>query len=115
MQWFADQLYWLRRYCARHGLTVAMSLLLVYFLFHGLHGDRGYFARQDTQRLLQERTAMLDELQLERQQLKARVDAMAPGNSQADMVEEELYKLGYIKPGDVIIYRQQIDEAPAPQ
>lgn len=107
--WLIDQYFWLQRYCLRHAITAGATLVLVYFVFHGLHGDRGYFARQDTMRILQEREELLTSLNQDRIKLESKVAAMEPGQSQADMVQEELYNLGYIKPGDVIIYRHELD------
>lgn len=109
-QWLVDQWFWCRRFCMRHGLTAAAGLVLVYFVFHGLNGERGYFAKQDTQRMLHERQELLDALIVEREALETKVSALTPGRTQADMVEEQLYQLGYIKPGDVIIFKRDFLE-----
>ena len=110
VHWFNSQLFWLKRYCMRHGVNAFLALFLVYFVLHGLNGERGYLARQDTMRELHERQELLASLVLQREELAGKVEAMRPGRSQADMIEQELYKLGYINPGDVIIYRGEFEK-----
>jgi len=105
MDWLRDHSYRLRRAAIKRAPLVAVCLTTAYFGYHALHGDRGLYAWVDTSRLLQQRHAELAELRAERVALERRVDALNPEHSQADLLAEELLKLGFVWPNDVIVYR----------
>lgn len=109
MDWLTDQTYRLRRASLKRAPLIVACLTTAYFGYHAMHGDRGLYAWMDTSRLIEERRAELAELRDRRAALERRVDALKPEHSQADLLSEELLKLGFVWPSDVIIYRSDFD------
>jgi cell division protein FtsB len=90
---------WLRR----HWALLAASAVLAYFLWHGLHGERGFGAWLQVNRELEWARSELARLEAERKRLEAPVDALQPDRADPDLVEEELRKLGYIGEREAVI------------
>lgn len=90
---------WLRR----HWAVLAASGLLVYFLWHGIHGERGFGAWLEVNRELERARAELARLEAERKKLEVPVDRLQPDRMDPDLVEEELRKLGYIGEREAVI------------
>ena len=91
------------RIIVHHWLTAVLVLLLAYFGFHAVHGDRGLYAWLDYNRALEIKRQELSELEARRAQLENRVDAMQPNRVDPDLLEEELLKRGYVKDDEVVI------------
>ncbi len=98
------------RQLRRHWPLLAASSLLVYFLWHGLHGERGLGAWLEVQRELERAKAELATLEAERRRLEAPVLALQPDRSDPDLLEEELRELGYLGEREVILWRPQDGE-----
>jgi cell division protein FtsB len=95
--------HWLRG----HWLVLATALILVYFGYHAVHGQRGLLAWLETSREHDLAARQLRRLEEERAALQARVDRLRPDRLDPDVLEEELRKLGYIEPGEVIVLRHR--------
>jgi cell division protein FtsB len=91
--------------CERWHLAGA-ALLLVYFAYHGVHGERGFIAWVEKGRELRAAEAQLAELNLQIDALAAKVAALQPDRSDPDLLEEQLRQLGYIAEGEVILLPQ---------
>ncbi len=97
-----------------HWPLLAAAGLLVYFLWHGLHGERGLWAWVEVQRELGRAKAELATLEAERRRLEAPVRALQPDRSDPDLLEEALRELGYLGEREMILWQQQVGERRAP-
>ncbi len=92
-------------------LAVVVTAILAYFGYHALHGRYGFLAWLDTSRDLEAARQDLAAVHAERTLLERDVQAFQRDSIDRDLLEEELRKLGYVKPNEVIILRR--DEVPA--
>ena len=84
-------------------LVVLVTAMLAYFGYHALHGQRGLLAWMDTSRDLEAARYELARLQGERAELDKEVQAFQRDQIDRDLLEEELRRLGYVRPNEVII------------
>jgi cell division protein FtsB len=91
-------------------LSVVVTLVLVYFGYHAVHGRYGLLAWIDTSRDLAAAREQLAALVDERKQLESDVTAFQPDSLDRDRLEEQLRLLGYVRPNEVVVLRR--DEAP---
>lgn len=96
-----------RRWLRRHWHLMGAFLLLVYFAYHGIHGNRGLLAWVDKSRELEARKVELAGLNSEIDDLQAKVVAMQPDRVDPDLLEEKLRELGYIAKGESIVIPAQ--------
>jgi len=92
-------------------LALVVTLVLAYFGFHALHGRYGFLAWIDTSRELVVARQELAGLVAEREELQRDVQAFQQDSLDRDLLEEELRRLGYVRPNEVIILRG--DQEPA--
>lgn len=84
--------------------TVFLGVLIFYFSFHALTGERGLLSHQRRQETLQLRQHQLAELQKERRELEARARLLNTHSLSADLLEERARTLlGFVGPGDYVI------------
>jgi cell division protein FtsB len=89
------------------GLTSVGLLLLLYFSYHALAGNRGWFALQDQNQRHEALTLELETLRADRGLLERRVDLMDAERIDPDLLEESARStLGFAHPDDLIIYRR---------
>jgi cell division protein FtsB len=80
-------------------------LLVCYFSYHLIEGDRGLFAYLKLQQETSQEQAQLRLIELEREKLEKRVDLLNPENLDLDMLEERAREvLGLAHPDEVVIY-----------
>ncbi len=101
-----------RRLLRAYGLLLPLLLLLVYFVYHGIHGPRGLFAWLDLRREVALVRSQLAELEAERRRLQRRVDALRPGQTDADLAESELRRLGYVGRDEFILLDESDEKGP---
>ena len=82
-----------------------VTTVLAYFGYHALHGERGLLAWMDKSRDLEAARQELNRLTSERERLERDVQAFQRDSIDRDLLEEELRKLGYVKPNEVIVLR----------
>ncbi|MGE3290269.1 MAG: septum formation initiator family protein [Geminicoccaceae bacterium] len=92
-------------------LSIAVTLVLVYFGYHAVHGRYGLLAWMDTSRDLAAAEEQLAALVDQRERLETDVAAFQPDSLDRDRLEEQLRLLGYVRPNEVVVLRR--DEAPA--
>ncbi|MFL5337020.1 MAG: FtsB family cell division protein [Geminicoccaceae bacterium] len=92
-------------------LALVVTLVLAYFGFHALHGRYGFLAWIDTSRELVLARLELAGLVAEREELLRDVQAFQQDSLDRDLLEEELRRLGYVRPNEVIILRGDQDSA----
>lgn len=92
-------------------LAIVVTAVLAYFGYHALHGRYGFLAWLDTSRDLEAARQELAGIEGERRQLQRDVQAFQRDSIDRDLLEEELRKLGYVRPNEAIILRR----AAAPQ
>lgn len=100
----AEFLHRVRRIVRGHWVVLPLALLLVYFAWHALHGRRGLIARMDLERRLAAAQSELAELEARRRDLEERVRALEPGGVDADLLEGELRRLGYVHPDELVVF-----------
>jgi cell division protein FtsB len=90
------------------------SCALLYFGYHAVHGQRGFFAWMDRNRETGEVRQQLAELQATRGELQRRIDGLKEGAGEVDrdLLEGELRKLGYVRPGEVLVLTPEGAAAP---
>jgi cell division protein FtsB len=92
-------------------LALVVTLVLAYFGFHALHGRYGFLAWIDTSRELVVARQELAGLVAEREELQRDVQAFQQDSLDRDLLEEELRRLGYVRPNEVIILRGDRERA----
>jgi cell division protein FtsB len=104
---FADHLaeaaHRFRRLVRGHWLVLPLALLLAWFVYHAIHGRRGLVAWMDLRREVAAARAELEGLEAKRTALEARVRALEPSGVDADLLEGELRRLGYVEPDELVI------------
>jgi cell division protein FtsB len=68
--------------------TISSFGLFMYFGFHLMHGDMGYFALRGVEQKLAETQQKYDGLLAEREALENRVRLLRPGSLDLDMLDE---------------------------
>ncbi len=93
----------LRGWWRRNWLTFPLCIVLSYFGYHAIHGNRGLQAwvavRQDIVTL----EAELEAKRAERLRLEKLIEGLRPDHVDQDLLQEELRALGYIKKNEVIV------------
>ncbi|MER2519419.1 MAG: septum formation initiator family protein [Bdellovibrionales bacterium] len=85
-------------------VSCAGALLVSYFLYHTMQGDRGWLAMARLQKEVAVAQDTLSHLQKDRQALEHRVKLMRPGSLDPDLLEEKSREmLDYSKSGDIVI------------
>ncbi len=89
----------------RHTIFSVLGALIVgYFLYHTIQGDRGWFAMLRLQNEVKTADETLAQLKEEHKQLSHREQLMKPGGVDPDLLDEEARKtLNYSKPNEIII------------
>ncbi len=95
--------YRLRRLLQAHWLVLPLIALLLYFVYHGIHGRRGLQAWIAKEQELAQVRAELERLEREQARWQRRVRALEPGKVDGDLLESELRRLGYLRPGEVVV------------
>lgn len=86
--------------------TFISFFLFVYFAYHLVHGDRGYFAWKGLQQKLVEAQQKHDEKLAEREALENRVKLLRPSSLDLDMLDERArVVLGFVKPDEKVIIK----------
>jgi cell division protein FtsB len=84
--------------------TAALVLLIFYFGFHALTGDRGLLSSSQRDADLVAKTMELKKIRAERMDLEARARLLRNGSLSADLLEERARSLlGYADPKDYVI------------
>lgn len=95
-------LYQMRRLLA----TVCIALLAVLIGYKVVFGANGMKVWQAKRAEVQRLESEIDQKQMEQQQLQHEVDALQRGNP--SVIEKEAREqLGYVKPGEVVLYQQK--------
>ena len=80
------------------------SLLMAYFAYHAVEGDRGLRAWQRLDIEIAEASAVLDQVVTEREALESKVARLNPNSLDTDMLEERArLVLGYVPENAVVI------------
>jgi cell division protein FtsB len=93
----------------RHLISQMLATLLsfglfIYFGFHLMHGDMGYFALRGIDQKLAETQEKHDHLLAERLAIENRVKLLRPGSLDLDMLDERArVVLGFIGPAERVI------------
>ncbi len=84
--------------------TIALLGLIVYFVSHGLTGERGLLLSSQRQAILNARSQELAELRKRRVDLEARARLLRDNSLSADLLEERARSLlGFADPKDYVI------------
>lgn len=92
------------RSISRSLVTTLCFGIFLYFSYHLVHGDRGYFARKGVEQKLVAAEAKLAQKIADRQQLENRVRLMRPESLDLDLLDERArVVLGYMKPEERVL------------
>ena len=84
--------------------TAVLAVLIFYFGFNALTGERGFLTARQRQATLAEDLARLDGLRAERQALEQRARLLRNDSLSADLLEERAHVvLGFADPRDYVI------------
>ena len=84
--------------------TVALLGLIVYFVVHGLTGERGLLLSSQRDAILNARSKELTQLRQRRVDLEARARLLRDNSLSADLLEERARSLlGFADPKDYVI------------
>jgi cell division protein FtsB len=88
-----------------HFLSSFLSFgIFIYFVFHLLHGDRGYFAWKGVEDKLQSSQAAYEKTVAAREALENQVRMLRPDSIDLDMLDQRAREvLGFMKPSEVVI------------
>ena len=84
--------------------SLLLAVLIAYFGFHALTGDRGLLTSEQRNKTLAQRTAQLQQVRAERLDLEARARLLRDSSLSADLLEERARSLlGFADPSDYVI------------
>lgn len=82
----------------------AMSLTVAYFAYHAFAGEQGLGKWTDMQSKLEEKKAILAELEAENAALQKDIARLTPGQVDPDLVEFLARRdLGFVYPGELVL------------
>ncbi len=86
-------------------VNAVLLLLIAYFIFHSLSGDRGVFAYFKLKKTLKEQSAVAESLTQERTQLEKTVKNLHPNSLNTDFLDELARRdLGLVGEDEKVIY-----------
>ena len=84
--------------------TTILALLIFYFGYQALTGDRGLLTQPERNATLQEKSVELAKLETERKDLELRARLLRDSSLSADLLEERSRRqLGLVDPRDYVI------------
>jgi cell division protein FtsB len=84
--------------------TAVLAVLIFYFGFHALTGDRGLLLAHQRSEVLAAKQAQLVQLEAERAELEIRAKLLRDHDLSADLLEERAHVLlGFVDPRDYVI------------
>ena len=84
--------------------SLLLAVLIAYFGFHALTGERGLLTSEQRDETLTARTAELKQIRAERMDLEARARLLRDSSLSADLLEERARSLlGFADPDDYVI------------
>ncbi len=84
--------------------TFFSFFLFVYFFFHLMHGDRGYFAWRGVEEKLKTSELKYEKTLAERQAIEVKVKMLRPDSLDLDLLDERARGvLGFMKPSEVVL------------
>jgi cell division protein FtsB len=84
--------------------SAVLAVLIAYFSFHALTGERGLLTSEQRDETLVQRTAELQQVRAERMDLEARARLLRDSSLSADLLEERARSLlGFADPDDYVI------------
>lgn len=100
---------WLRaiaRFTRGKVVPFTCLLVLVYFGYHALEGERGLLAWLEVSQRVEDASASLALVTKEREALERRVSSLRPESLDPDMLDERArFMLNLARPNEVVIYR----------
>lgn len=83
--------------------NILLSLLLIYFVFHSIYGNRGVIAYFTLNQRLEKAYSELESLRAERIELEHRVKLLRPESLDRDMLDQEARRvLGVASPKEQV-------------
>jgi cell division protein FtsB len=93
-------------------LTCAAGAVAAYFVWHGVHGQRGLKTGEEYEQKLAQLRLERDLLKLQRLQWEARIALIKGENVDADILDEETRKrLGRVHKNDIVILLSENGDA----
>ena len=84
--------------------AVGLSLLVLYFAYHAFAGEKGLGRWSDAQMELEDRKAILAELERDLTRLETDIRRLTPGSVDPDFVEAMAReKLAFVYPNEIVL------------
>ncbi|MGH7022965.1 MAG: FtsB family cell division protein [Caulobacteraceae bacterium] len=84
--------------------TAVLAVLIFYFAFHALTGERGLLLARERRETLLAKQAELAQLQAQRRELEITARLLRDNSLSADLLEERAHvMLGFVDPRDYVI------------
>jgi len=84
--------------------AVGLSLLVLYFAYHAFAGEKGLGRWSDAQMELEDRKAVLAELERDLTRLETDIRRLTPGSVDPDFVEAMAReKLAFVYPNEIVL------------
>ncbi len=94
------------RYVKRSLFPAFCTIVIAYFAYHAINGNRGLIAWQQLQLEVVELQSDLDAMRLERARLEQRIALLQPDNLDPDMLDQRAREiLNLAHPDEIIILR----------
>lgn len=83
--------------------------LIVYFIYHFIHGDRGLLSWIKLQEKIQESEITLQSFQTQKVQLEHQVNLLKPDSLDLDMLDQRVREiLSFVRPDEVVIKQSDL-------
>lgn len=93
-----------RYYLKKYFLPISSSILFIYFFYHILSGDHGWFSWRSLETELEESRKVLLVLEEEEQKLQNKVKLMRPEHLDRDLLDEKAREmLNVVEDKDMVI------------
>ena len=90
------------------GLTLTLVVLLIYFLFHAINGERGVLSFFRLSNKFEKLHAELEAVRADRIQLEHKVNLLRSNSLDLDLLEEQSKKLlGFARKNEIVYFTKK--------
>ena len=106
----------IRRWLAQSVVPAACFMLVAYFTYHMIQGDRGLIAMNRLELAIDNAQQALTKSEAERARLEAKVAALRPDSLDLDMLDERAREvLGLVRQDELVVFLDDGNKEPTPE